>query len=151
MGMKAKNAPLCALIALAGCASSGPTGRELLTGSINPQIARLVIYRTNAMGFAVQPDYNVDNKKVGISTPNGFVVCELAPGRHQVSVGNFALNVNFGGGTDTWELDLKPGTTTYLQAEPKIGLAVGVVTLNQVTEAQGRNETAALHKLESSC
>jgi hypothetical protein len=149
--MKIKNALLCAVVALAGCAASGPTGRELLTGSINPQMARLVIYRTNAMGFAVQPDYNVDNKKVGMSTPNGFVVCELAPGRHQVSVGNFALNVNLGGGTDTWELDLKPGTTTYLQAEPKMGLTVGVVTLNQVTEVQGSNETGTLHKLESTC
>lgn len=149
--MKTRNALLCVSMAFAGCASSGPTGRELLTGSINPQIARLVIYRTNVMGLAVQPDYNVDNKKVGASTPNGFVLCELAPGKHQVSVGNFALNVNLGGGTDAWDLDLKPGTTTYLQAEPKIGLTVGVVTLNQVTEAQGRNETATLHKLESSC
>jgi hypothetical protein len=149
--MKTRNALLCVSMALAGCASSGPTGSEFLTGSINPQVARLVIYRTNAMGLAVQPDYNVDNKKVGSSTPNGFVVCELPPGKHQVSVGNFALNVNLGGGTDSWELDLKPGTTTYLQAEPKIGLTVGVVTLNQVTEAQGRNETATLHKLDSSC
>lgn len=149
--MKIKSAVLCTVVALAGCASSGPTGRELLTGSINPQVARLVIYRTNAMGLAVQPDYNVDNKKVGASTPNGFVVCELPPGPHRVSVGNFALNVNLGGGTDTWELDLKPGTTTYIQAEPKVGLTIGVVTLNQVTEVQGRNETAALHKLESNC
>jgi uncharacterized protein DUF2846 len=149
--MKTRNALLCATIALAGCAASGPTGRELLTGSINPQVARLVIYRTNAMGLAVQPDYNVDNKKVGASTPNGFVVCELPPGRHQVSVANFALNVNLGGGTDTWQLDLKPGSTTYLLAEPKMGLTVGVVTLNQVTEMQGRNETAALYKLESNC
>lgn len=141
----------CAVLLLAGCASSGPTGQQILAGSIKPQVARLVIYRTSAIGFAVQPDYNVDDKKVGISTPNGFVVCELAPGPHKVSIGNFALNVNLGGGTDTWRLDLKPGTTTYLQAEPKVGLTVGVVTLNQVTEEQGRNETAALHKLDSSC
>ena len=140
-----------AALGLAGCAASGPTGREVLTGSIEPDKARLVIYRTNAMGFAIQPDYMIDNKKVGQATPNGFVVCELPPGRHNVSVGNLALNVNFGGGTDKWDLDLAPGTTTYIQAEPKPGLTVGVITLNQVADNQGRNEMAELYRLDSTC
>lgn len=149
--MKVRQTIVGAAIVLAGCASSGPTGKELLTGAIKQDKARLVVYRTNAMGFAVQPDINVDNKKVGQATPNGFIVCDLAPGRHNVSVGNFALNVNFGGGTDKWDVDLAPGTTTYIQADMKPGLTAGVVTLNQVTENQGRNETAELHRLESSC
>ena len=149
--MKFGNAILCATLLLAGCASSGPTGRELLTGSIKPDKARLVIYRSSPFGFAIQPDYNIDKKAVGKSTPNGFVVCEVSPGKHQVSVGNFELNVNFGGGTDKWDLDLAPGSTTYIQAEPKPGLTMGVVTLHQVNETQGRNETAELHKLDSSC
>lgn len=142
---------LFAAVALAGCASSGPTGKELLTGSVEQSKARLVIYRSNPLGFAVQPDYLVNGQKVGSSTPNGFVVCELKPGPHSISVGNFAANINFGGGTDKWDLNLAPGTTTYLQAEPKMGLTVGVITLNQVTEVQGRNETASLHKLDSTC
>ena len=149
--MKFGNAFLCAALLLAGCAASGPTGREILTGSVKPSMARLVVYRTNAMGFAVQPDINVDNKKVGQATPNGFLVCDLPPGKHNVAVGNFALNVNFGGGTDKWDLDLAPGSSTYIQADIKPGLTVGVVTLNQVTENQGRNETAELHKLEGTC
>lgn len=142
---------LGATLVLAGCASSGPTGRELLTGSVKSDKARLVVYRTNVMGFGVQPDITVDSKKVGQATPNGFIVCELPAGKHNVSVGNFALNVNFGGGTDKWDLDLAPGSTTYIQADIKPGLTIGVVTLNQVTENQGRNETAELHHLEGSC
>ena len=142
---------LTVVLMLAGCASSGPTGKELLTGSIKPDKARLVVYRSNVMGFAVQPDVNIDSKKIGQATPNGFLVCELPPGKHTVSVGNFALNVNFGGGTDKWDLDLAPGTTTFVQADIKPGLTVGVVTLNQVTEQQGVNETASLYRVESTC
>lgn len=149
--MRSTFAVLCAVAVLAGCASSGPTGREILTGSIKSDKARLIVYRTNAMGFAVQPDINVNGKKIGNATPNGFLVCELPPGKHTVSVGNFAVNVNFGGGTDKWDLELAPGSSTYIQADIKPGLTLGVVTLNQVMENQGKNETAELHQLAASC
>ena len=149
--MRGDYALICAAAILAGCASSGPTGRELLTGSIKPNMSRVVIYRTSAFGFAIQPDYNIDSKKVGISTPNGFVVCEIRPGKHDVTVGNFALNVNVFGGSDKAALDLQPGTTTYLSAQPQPGLTMGVITLTQVTESQGKADTAELHKIESSC
>src|SRR3982074_2793697 len=55
--------PMLAIAVLAGCASSGPTGREILTGSIAPSASRLVIYRTSALGLAVQPDYTIDSQK----------------------------------------------------------------------------------------
>ena len=82
---------------LAGCASSGPTGKEVLTGSLAPQKSRLVIYRVSPLGFAIQPNYVVDGKPVAPSQPNGFVVCNLDPGTHNVAVENISLNVNFGG------------------------------------------------------
>ena len=137
--------------ALAGCASSGPTGKDVLGASAKTSAARLVIYRTSALGFAVQPDYLVDGRRVGKSQPNGFVVCDLAPGRHEVSVANPAGNVNFGGGSDKASVVLKSGSTTYLVAEPKMGLTIGVITVANVPETQGRSDTAALHKTESSC
>jgi hypothetical protein len=140
-----------ALVA-AGCASSGPLGSEVLTtGSLKPDAARLVIYRTSALGLAIQPDYLVDGQKVGSSQPNGFVVCNLAPGRHEISVGNMPLNVNLFGGSDKATLDLRPGTTTYLHAQPQMGLTVGIITLSEVTAAQGTSDTASLHKIESTC
>jgi hypothetical protein len=79
---------------LAGCATGGPLGKEVLTASIAPEKSRLVIYRTSAFGFAVQPQYVIDGKAVAPSQPEGFVVCNLAPGEHKVSVGNFELNVD---------------------------------------------------------
>ncbi len=143
-------AGLAALVA--GCASSGPLGSEVLTtGSLKPDTARVVIYRTSAFGLAIQPDYLIDGTKVGASQPNGFVVCNLAPGRHEVSVANASLNVNIFGGSDKATLDLRPGTTTYLHAQPQVGLTIGLVTLSEVTASQGAADTASLHKLESTC
>lgn len=136
---------------LGGCATSGPIGRDVLAGNLAPKKSRLVIYRASAMGFAVQPDYVVNGKAVAPSQPDGFVVCNLDPGAHQVSVGNFELNVNLGGGSDKASVQLRPGQTTYLKAEPQMGLTIGVITLSEVTENQGQLDTATLHKLESSC
>jgi hypothetical protein len=136
---------------LGGCATSGPTGNEVLAGSLAPKKSRLVIYRTSPFGAAIQPPYSIDGKTVGSSTPDGFVVCHLSPGGHQIAVGNFEVNVNLGGGVDKVGVTLRPGQTTYLKAEPQIGLTMGVITLTEVTENQGKADTASLHKLESSC
>jgi hypothetical protein len=126
-------------------------GQEVLTAGIAPKKSRLVVYRTSILGFAVQPDYVVDGKVVAPSQPEGFVVCQLEPGKHEVSVGNFELNVNFGGGSDKASVTLQPGKTTYLKAEPQPGLTIGVITLSEVTESQGQADTATLHKLDGAC
>jgi hypothetical protein len=144
--------PIIALVLLAGCASSGPTGNEILTGSIAPSASRLVIYRTSALGFAVQPSYLVDGQKAGGSQPNGFVVCELPAGRHEVAVDNMPLNVGiFAGGSEKVVVNLRPGSTSYLYAQPQMGLTIGLITLTEVTENQGRTDTANLHKVDSQC
>jgi hypothetical protein len=138
---------------LAGCATSGPTGNEILTGSIGGNTARLVIYRSSLTGFAVQPDYLVDGKRVAGSQPNGFVVCHLPPGRHEVAVANLPVSINlFGRGSEQVTLDLRAGSTTYLAAEPQIGImAPGKVTLLEVAESQGRADTAKLHQIDAGC
>lgn len=136
---------------LSGCATSGPMGRDVLSAQMAPQKSRVVIYRSSAMGFAVQPDYALNGKAVAASQPNGFVVCNVEPGTHELSVGNIELNVNFGGGSDKARVNLRPGQTAYFKAEPQMGLTIGVITLSEVTENQGRADTASLHKLESAC
>lgn len=149
--MRAVSCVVGACLLLAGCATGGPLGKDVLAASIAPKKSRLVIYRTSILGFAVQPDYIIDGKAVAPSQPEGFVVCHLDPGPHQVAVGNFELNVNFGGGSDRAGVTLKPGQTAYLKAEPQPGLTIGVITLTEVTESQGQADTAALHKLNGAC
>ena len=138
-------------VLLGGCATSGPTGSIVLKSGIAPEKARLVIYRTSPLGFAVQPSYMVDGKPIAGSQPNGFIVCNLEPGRHKISVNNVKLNVNFGGGTDKVTVNMAGGRTTYFKAEPQLGLTVGVITLSEVTENQGRTDTASLHKISGNC
>lgn len=104
------------------------------------------------MGFVVQPDYAVDGRKVGSSQPNGFIVCELRPGQHTVSVGNFPLSLSIGPGDDSVTTKLRPGTTTYLHAQPRMGIMTpGTIGLSQVSESQGRDDTSKLYKSESQC
>lgn len=145
--------PMLAAALVAGCAASGPTGGEILTGSIKANTARLVIYRASFTGLAVQPNYVIDGKPVAASQPNGFVVCDLPPGRHEVAVANLAISNNlFGRGSEEMTVDLRSGTTTYLSAEPQIGIMTpGKVTLLEVVESQGRADTASLHQTSADC
>jgi hypothetical protein len=138
---------------LVGCATSGPTGGEILTGAIPTQSARLVIYRSSALGVAVQPDYVVDGKTIASSQPNGFVLCDLPPGRHEVSVSNLPFSNNFfGDGAENMTINLRPGIGTYIAATPQMGVFTpGKITLKEVSETQGRADTASLHQISAAC
>ncbi len=144
------SAGLAALL-LSGCASSGPTGSEILTGSIQPQQARVVVYRTAIMGFAVQPSYVLDGKAIAPSQPNGFLVCDVRPGKHTVSVDNVGLNVSLGSSTDRTEVTVAAGETRFIRADINPGLTVGFVSLTQVTGEQGKADTATLYKQPEQC
>jgi hypothetical protein len=137
---------------LAGCAS-GPMGSAALTDNVKSNTARLVVYRTSALGFAVQPNYVVDGRVIGGSQAAGFVACELPPGRHEVAVNNLPLSSNlFGQGSEKVSVDLRAGSTTYLSAQPQMGIVTpGAITLIQVTEGQGRADVSSLHQSSGSC
>jgi hypothetical protein len=137
---------------LSGCAS-GPTGVEVLTDNVRPNAWRLVIYRSSAMGFAVQPDYVVDGRVIAGSQPVGFVTCDLPPGRHEISVANMPLSTNlFGHGSEKTSVDRRAVTTAYFSAEPQMGIVTpGQITLVQVTENQGRADVAKLQQTKGPC
>lgn len=104
------------------------------------------------MGLAIQPDYIVDGRTIGASSPNGFLICDLPPGRHEVAVNNMILSQNlFGVGSDKVVLDMHPGTTSYIHAEVQVGLTAGALSLVQVAEPQGRNDIGPLHKMDVKC
>jgi hypothetical protein len=141
-----------AAILVGGCAMTGPLGTEFLAASTKSTMARVVIYRVSALGMAIQPDYLIDGKAVAASQPGGFVACDLAPGRHEIAVGNLAISNNlFGGGSEKMLLDLRAGSMTYLSASPQMGLVAGQITLTNVTEGQGRADIASLHQIPGAC
>jgi len=101
-----------AALCLAGCAS-GPMGSTALTDNVKANNARLVVYRSSALGFAIQPSYSVDGRSVGGSQAAGFVACDLPPGRHEVAVNNLPLSSNlFGQGSEKVSLDLRAAPPT---------------------------------------
>jgi Protein of unknown function (DUF2846) len=141
-----------ATILLAGCAATGPLGTEVLNVSTKPNMARMVIYRTSAFGFAIQPDYVIDGKAVAASQPGGFIACDVPPGRHEIAVGNIAISNNlFGGGSEKITVDLRAGSMAYFAAAPQMGLVAGQITLTNVTEVQGRADIAGLHQIPGAC
>ncbi|MGY8711222.1 hypothetical protein RAD16_36290 [Bradyrhizobium sp. 18BD] len=137
---------------LAGCAS-GPMGSAALTDNVKSNTARLIIYRSSSLGFAVMPNYAVDGRVIGGSQAAGFLSCDLLPGRHEVAVNNLPLSSNlFGQGSEKVSVELRAGSTTYLAAQPQMGIVtLGAVTLIQVTEGQGRADVASLRQSNSSC
>jgi hypothetical protein len=149
--MRGRLIVLAATMVLAGCATSGQTGSEFLSLRPKAGTARLVIYRTSPLGLLIQPDYFVDGRKAGSSQPGGFVVCDLAPGRHAVSVGNVPFALPLSNDPDAVTVTLGVGTTTFLRGEPRMGVVLGSIGLLQVAESQGRSDTASLYRIESDC
>lgn len=149
--MRGGVAALAAAIVLGGCATSGPTGSEVLNLRGKPGTARLAIYRTSPLGLLIQPDYLVDGQKAGTAQPGGFVMCDLSPGRHSVSVANIPIALPLTNEPDSMKVTLRSGTTTYLRAEPRAGIVAGVMTLTHVAESQGRADTASLSRIDSDC
>lgn len=99
------------------------------------------------------PNYAVDGRVIGGSQAAGFLSCDLPPVRHDVAVNNLPLSSNlFGQGSEKVSIDLRAGSTTYLSAQPQMGIITpGAITLVQVTEGQGRSDVAGLHQRAGSC
>jgi hypothetical protein len=149
--MRGRVAMLAAAMVLAGCETTGQKGSELLALRAKPGTARLVIYRTSAFGLLIQPEYLVDGRKSGSSQPGAFIMCDLAPGSHAVSVANIPIALPLTSDPDNIKITLRAGTTTYLRADPQMGLVTGAITLTQVAENQGRNDTANLSRIATDC
>ena len=88
---------------------------------------------------------------MGSSQPGGFVVCDLAPGRHAVSAANIPIAMPLSNDPDSVTVTLRPGATTYLRAEPRMGVVVGSIGLLEVSEGQGRSDTASLYRTDGDC
>jgi len=141
---------LVAATMLAACAS-GPTGSEILNVGLKPGSARLVIYRTNPVGLLIQPDFVVDGRKAGTAQPGAFVMCDLSPGKHSVSVSNIPIALPLSNAPDAITVTLRAGTTTYLRADPQMGIVAGTITLTHVADGQGRADVASLTRIETDC
>ena len=148
--MRGRVTVVVAAMMLAACAT-GQTGSETHNTSVKPGTARLVMYRTNPVGLLIQPDYVVDGRKAGTAQPSAFVMCDLAPGKHSISVSNIPIAIPLSNAPDAITVSLRAGTTSYVRADPQMGIVAGTITLTHVADGQGRAEVASLNRISTDC
>jgi hypothetical protein len=68
-----------------------------------------------------------------------------------VSAANIPIALPLSNDPDSITVTLRGGTTTYLRGEPCMGIVAGSIALLQVSEEQGRSDTASLYRIEGSC
>lgn len=132
--MKKLTIALGAVAMLAGCASvpmaDPKQDAAAKTFAVAPDKAGIYVYRNENMGAAVKMDVLVDDKAIGQTGAKTFLYKEVTPGMHKV--------VSKAENTDVVEVDVKPGTLTYIWQEVKMGVMYARTKLHLVSEAEGK-------------
>lgn len=130
-----KLAVIGAVIALTGCAASGPkfSAMQASTPAVNADQGRVYFYRKDSMfGAALQPAVVLDGAEVGKSQPGGYFYVDAASGSHEASTSTEATNkVSF---------VLAKGEVKYVRTAPSIGLLVGRVVPELVNADEANKE-----------
>lgn len=124
---------LLTLIFLAGCAS-GPKYAEVADSftTLDPAQGRIYIYRTTALGAAVQPQVLLDGAVVGKAVPKGFFFVDVEPGDHRILTSTEVDR--------TLSLIVDKGQTRYVRLNIGIGFFVGHVYPELVEPDVGATE-----------
>lgn len=130
-----KFAVIGAVIALTGCAASGPkfSAMQASTPAVNADQGRVYFYRKDSMfGAALQPAVVMDGAEVGKSQPGGYFYVDAPSGSHEASTSTEATNkVSF---------VLEKGEVKYVRTAPSIGLLVGRVVPELVNADEANKE-----------
>jgi hypothetical protein len=132
--MKRIMAAMIIALTMTGCASvpMGDAKRdtELKTFAVAPDRAGVYVYRNESMGAAIKFDVAIDGTAMGQTAANTYLYKEVAPGKHTLT--SKAEN------TDTLEVEVLPGTVTFVWQEVKMGVLYARSKLRLVDEAQGK-------------
>ena len=102
-----------------------------------PDRALVYLYRSESFGGAVKMGVMLDGVYSGQTVPKGFMLWELAPGRHLVT--SSAEN------EAQLDLHVEPGHTYFVWQEIKMGLMLARSRLQLVPEQEARSELARCH------
>lgn len=121
-------------MALCGCASvpMGDASQDaaLKAFTVAPNRAGIYVYRNESMGAAIKMDVAIDGVSIGQTAAKTFLFTEVAPGRHTI--------MSKAEDTDLIEVNVGPGTLTYVWQEVKMGVLYARTKLHVVDEAQGQ-------------
>jgi hypothetical protein len=124
-----------ATLTLAGCA----TGPKLSESTVPPVAAgkgRVYFYRTQVVGFGVQPSILLNGDKVGDCTPNGVFYKDVAPGDYEAST---ATEVEH-----KLTFAVAAGDEKYVRCYISIGIVIGHGNLELVAPEEAKPDIASL-------
>jgi len=125
------------LLLLSGCATGAKYTAVVSTISpLAPSQGRIYFYRPSALGFAVQPDINLNGYKVGTAKPHGFYFVDRAPGNCEVTAT-----------TETEKkltFTLEPGQERFVRLKIQIGVFVGRIVPELVDKIEAEGELKEL-------
>jgi hypothetical protein len=134
---------LAAALFISGCASVEMASKEASSKAkeFNPPSqgnAGVYVYRKGSFGGALKKNIWIDGKCVGESAPNVYFYTEVEGGKtHKLDTSSeFSPN--------TLELTFESGKNYFIHQFMKIGVFVGGAGLEQVPEAQGKQDVSAL-------
>jgi hypothetical protein len=121
------------------CATSGPMYSEMVdsTPPVPGANGRVYIYRTSALGAAIQPEVKLDGSVVGKAVPIGFFYVDCSAGNHRIATSTEVER----------ELTfyLEEGQTRYVRLDVSIGFFVGHVYPNLVEQEKAVSEIESCH------
>jgi len=130
---------LAAALLISGCASVNMASKEESSRAKEfkqpgPGHAGVYIYRNSSFGSALKKNLWIDGKCLGESAPHVFFYTEVEGGRtHKVQTASeFSPN--------DLELMFEPGRIYFIRQYIKMGVFIGGAGLEQVPEAQGRED-----------
>lgn len=122
-----------------GCATSGPKYSELLPSIATPppDTGRIYIYRTTALGAAVQPEVKLNGEVVGKAVPKGFFYVDKKPGSYEILTSTEVDR--------KLSLLLENAQTRYVRLNIAMGFFVGHVYPELIDSATAEKEIQDCH------
>lgn len=93
------------------------------------QNAIIYILRPSKLATAVKMKTYCDDKLIGKTGPNGYLIFEVTEGEHNIK--SVAENSVF------LKLNCKAGQTYYIKQSPEVGIGFARVSIHQVETAEG--------------
>lgn len=126
------------LFVLVGGCATGPKFAEIaptLTKSA-PDMGRIYIYRSTALGAAIQPEVKLNGEVVGRAVPHGFFYVDRKPGNYEILTSTEVDR--------KLSLTLDKGQTRYVRLNISLGFFVGHVYPELVDPETGEKEIQEL-------
>jgi hypothetical protein len=121
------------------CATSGPKYSEMAdsTPPIASSNGRVYVYRTSALGAAIQPNVVLDGTVVGKAVARGFFYVDCAPGNHRIATSTeVERELTFA---------VEEAQTRFVRLDVSMGFFIGHVYPNLIEPDKAKSEIKDCH------